>query len=131
MESLSARIEAQPFFRALAALSCGYHREDDLQKVTFAIMRAHGLEPRREVRAGESERMDVFGCWEGLRICIECKVSPHGLAAVRQCIRYAEHADVVILLSTKVVNSPLRNHTLRTTDNREVPFFIVELWRNL
>jgi hypothetical protein len=71
-----------------------YTEEDQLQEGIAAVLGRAGLDPRREVRLGARDRIDIMV--GGIGIEVKIAGSAHG--AFEQLQRYAEHDEVEALI---------------------------------
>lgn len=81
-----------------------YTSEDELQEGIAAALAQHGLEPLREVRLSERDRIDIFVDPVG----IEIKVAGSQTHPWGQLKRYAEHEAIkaLILVSNRAYSLP-------------------------
>lgn len=114
--------------KALGELKNQFRDEAELQQATEAILRQETY--AREYPLDEQSRIDflVLDLANQKRIGIECKVKPNGMAVWRQLSRYAEHVDVLILLTTAPVQKVMEP---TRQDGKKIEFHLIELWKNL
>lgn len=81
-----------------------YADEDQLQEGIAAVLEGAGLEPQREVRLGDRDRIDLMVGSIG----IEVKVAGSVSSAFEQLQRYAEHeeVDALILVTSRYQRLP-------------------------
>ncbi len=103
--------------------------EDDLQRTVESILASAGAVFEREARMTERERIDFLVREDEMRIGIECKIRPGGMAVWRQLSRYADHVDAMILITTGPLDRTL---DLYKSDGKTVVHLeIIELWKNM
>lgn len=98
----------QPTAQDLADLLRGrtftYADEDDLQQGIAQLLTTAGLDPHREFRLSDRDRVDVLvGITGGRRLAIEVKLAGTAGDVRRQLSRYATHdqVDELMLVTTR------------------------------
>lgn len=71
-----------------------YTDEDQLQEGIAAVLKQAGLDPQREVRLGDRDRIDLMVG----RIGVEVKIAGSVHGVFEQLQRYAEHDEVEALI---------------------------------
>ena len=120
-------LKAIPFVPPLTALKNRFANEAELQEAVAATLGRHCTTAvNREHRFDARNRIDFW--IPEMRIGIECKVKPNGMAVWRQLDRYADHVDALILVTTAPVDRLL---IPRNSSGEQIGFILIELWKNL
>lgn len=85
---------------AVARTRFTYNDEDELQEALAMVLRARGLDVRREVRLNSRDRIDLLVG----RVGVEVKIAGKPVSVLRQLARYAEspELDELVLVTSRV-----------------------------
>lgn len=126
--------EPRQWLAAIARLRNCYANERELQRAVGGVLARHGIPHLPEHKLSLADRVDFLvveppadPLLKPHLIGLELKTRPNGMDVWRQLMRYAEHVDELVLVTTGPLQQVL---TLSRSDGTVIPLTVIELWKN-